>query len=538
MGLFFSFSTFAEIPLGYYTSLNNKSTQALKNELYTIISPHTKLTYNSLWTHFKKTDIHAYPDEDQWWDMYSNVTFWVRNGSSGMNREHSFPKSWWGGEQIEPYTDINHLYPSESDANMAKSNYPLGVVAQTTFNNGVTKVGYPVSDQGGGAGQVFEPADEYKGDFARTYFYMVTCYQNLTWKYLYMLQQNSYPTLKPWAYDLLLKWSRQDPVSQKEVDRNDAVYKIQNNRNPYIDYPELAEYIWGNKVGQPFKINGGGPVGDPILITPTQGTALDFSEVAVGSTQNLELFMKGENLSGTVTITITGDNKEMFKSTMRYVQASLINNADGYRLGIKYTPTSIGEHTAKVIISDGGMVGSIGIVLTGEALPVPVLSKINALPAVNATKDSYRAVWDAPSEVVDFYIVTRTTYDNGTAATSEFIAEENSYDFDDLATHPQQTYYVQSSRLGYRSVPSNVITVSPSSITGVETGKALAVVTVDGGVRFICSTPHTNAVICDMQGRMVRNIPIIENNDIIELPYGAYIIRTEESANPLKIFIK
>ena len=97
---------------------------------------------------------------------------------------------------------------------MAKSNYPLGCVdmgEKVKFDNGVSKVGYPVAGQGGNSKSVFEPADEYKGDFARTYFYMVTCYQNLTWNpsYSWMLQSNAYPTLAPWAQTLLLEWSRQ-----------------------------------------------------------------------------------------------------------------------------------------------------------------------------------------------------------------------------------------------------------------------------------------------------------------------------------------
>lgn len=122
--------------------------------------------------------------------------------------------------------------------------------ANPKFDNGVSKIGYPVSGQGGGAQYVYEPADEYKGDFARTYFYMVTCYQNLTWNSTWMLQQNDYPTLNSWAVNLLLQWHRDDPVSQKEVDRNEVVYGYQNNRNPFIDFPDLAEYIWGNKVGR------------------------------------------------------------------------------------------------------------------------------------------------------------------------------------------------------------------------------------------------------------------------------------------------
>ena len=148
---------------------------------------------------------------------------------------------------------------------------------------------------------MFEPADEYKGDFARAYFYVVTCYQNLTWNSTWMLQHNTYPTLAPWAVDLLLKWHRADPVDQKETDRNEVVYSYQNNRNPFIDFPDLAEYIWGNKFGESFDPGSSSePGGDPILINPVNNTALDFAEVAVGSTTTALLYLKGESLSGNV----------------------------------------------------------------------------------------------------------------------------------------------------------------------------------------------------------------------------------------------
>ncbi|MDY5119364.1 MAG: endonuclease, partial [Muribaculaceae bacterium] len=234
MVLLAALSASADIPVGYYNAIDGKTTEELKSAIQSVIRNHTQLTYNSLWGHFRSTDM--YPDGVYYWDMYSDIK---RTSTGGMNREHSFPKSWWGGTQNEAYTDINHLYPSDGDANMKKSNYPLGIVnpAYTTFDNGVSKVGNPLAGYGGGSSVVFEPDDRYKGDFARTYFYMVTMYQDYTWKtnYAWMLEQDLYPTLKPWAYNMLLEWSRNDPVSQKEIDRNEAVYRIQKNRNPFID---------------------------------------------------------------------------------------------------------------------------------------------------------------------------------------------------------------------------------------------------------------------------------------------------------------
>lgn len=534
-----SISVTAAIPSGYYSATDGKTTSTLKTALYNIISPHTQLTYNSLWNYFKQTDVHPYPNQDKWWDMYSDVVSYVRNGSSGLNREHSFPKSWWGGTEIPPYTDINHLFPSENDANLAKSNYPLGEVASTTFDNGVTKVGYAESGQGGGATRVFEPADEYKGDFARTYFYMVTCYQTLTWKYLYMLQQNAYPTLKPWAIDLLLKWSREDPVSQKELDRNEAVYTIQNNRNPFIDYPQLAEYIWGNKMGEAFHPSGDTPTGDPVLIAPTSSTTLDFSEVAIGSSQKLGLLVKGENLTGYVSVDVYSGDSQYFTTTVSSIQATKINNADGYLLQLEYKPTVLGKHSSKVVLSEGGIPGTgVGVVLTGECLPVPTLSQLTANPAENIVDNTYRASWNAASENIDYYVVTRSIYNNGNVSTNEYTADENFYDFDDLQSGTTQTYYVQSSRLGYRSVPSNTITVSSGSVTGVTEDAGIAAINIDGGVRFVCSEAHTNGQVFNALGQLVKIIPTINNGDILEMPYGAYFVVTTESKKPIKILIQ
>ena len=209
-------SVFAAAPAGYYRSLNGLKGQALKNAVHNLIKNHTVVSYNSLWNYFPSTDCRP-TDKSVVWDMYSNNVYHFNGfkGVSGMHKEHSFPKSWWGGTEVDAYTDLHHLYPSDGQANMAKSNHPLGEVANASFNNGVTKVGTPVAGQGGGDGTVFEPDNAYKGDFARTYFYMATCYQDYKWKYTYMVNNSSWKTLNTWAIDMLLKWSRNAPVSDK-----------------------------------------------------------------------------------------------------------------------------------------------------------------------------------------------------------------------------------------------------------------------------------------------------------------------------------
>ena len=199
-----AFSAQADIPVNYYNAINGKTDAQIKSTLASMLYNHTEVGYQGLPTQFRQTDLR--PGTNYWWDMYSNleVDCYITFGTY-MNREHAFPKSWWGGlTNVPAYTDLNHLYPAEAKANQAKSNYPLGEVVTPhpngTFDNDVVLVGYATTGQGGGAAKVFEPADEYKGDFARTYFYMVTTYQSLTCdsKYMYMLQQNDYPTLTPW----------------------------------------------------------------------------------------------------------------------------------------------------------------------------------------------------------------------------------------------------------------------------------------------------------------------------------------------------
>ena len=543
----------AEIPAGYYNSLDGLRNQSLKDQLCEIIHSHTRLSYNSLWDYYPETD--AYPEEVNGrllvWDMYSdnwnNQQYYYYGGTRGLNREHSVPKSWWGSGNDAIYnfpagTDIMHILPSDGDANMAKSNYPLGEVddSNVTFSNGTSTVGLPVSGQGGGSSRVFEPDDEYKGDFARIYFYMVTCYQDYTWRYTYMFTNNTYLSLRDWAMELLLDWSRNDPVSQKEIDRNDAVYSIQGNRNPFVDDPELAEYIWGDRQGEAYSVEH--YEGNPVLISPTQDSELNFGDVAVGSSQSVDLYVKGEGLTSNLSVAIYGNDRSLFKAAATSIPAANANSATGFQLRITYSPTSVGTHSARLSVYDGGITGSVGVSLSGSCLPVPSLSTLTARPATNVTETSYRAQWDAApeGETIDYYVVTRTIYgSNGSATTTTEQSEENYLDFDDMQPGDTHTYYVQSSRLGYLSDPSNTITVGTSSVGLTTANSPLAVTTYDGQlVRFTCNEPHTGCRIYNISGQLVRSIPTVENGTMITLPYGAYIVTTEQHRIPIKILVR
>lgn len=535
-------SAHADIPAGYYDNLSGKTEGELKTALHNIIKNFTRISsYSDLPTYFQVTDV--YPNSRRWWDMYSDITLYAPS-FAGLNREHSFPKSWWGGStSVGAYVDLNHLYPSEREANTAKSNYPLGEVdtnSDIKFDNGVCKVGYPVRGQGGNAAAVFEPNDDYKGDFARTYFYMVTAYQDLTWKYTYMVNQNLYPTLNTWSINLLMEWHRADPVSQKELDRNEAVYSFQNNRNPFIDMPELAEYLWGTKVGEPF--TPGEVVvpatGDPTLLAPTVGMELQFGEVALGSSVTSKLFVHSLDLQHAIEVLLYTQDATMFSVATDAIPAASANSDDGYWLNITYKPTEIGTHTSRVLLS-GDFDGSRGVSLSGECLPEPVLTACTALPATDIESDRYTANWTAPSdEEIDYYVVTRTKYVGGELTDEELTAEDTSLEVLGFDESDSESYAVQSVRLGVRSPMSNVIFVSHSGITGVEVEEPLKVIGYEGYIRIVCAAPHRNLTVWDIAGRAVTGMAEVENNTEIELPCGIYLITTATLSTPVKVVVR
>ena len=269
-------STWADVPTGYYSNAVGKQDEALMTALEGIIYTHSQLGYNALWDAYPKTDA---GDDGYYIDMYSTCkydhsSYHVGTASyvgQGVNREHSFPKSWFGGEVYPMYTDLMMIVPTDGYVNQRRSNYPYGVCAGgTTYTNddmGVTMLGkVGTSTYNGYTATVFEPDDEYKGDFARIYFYMVTCYKDSVghWPGSGQLDSgNGYKAFSSWSMQLLMEWHRADPVSQKEMSRNDSVYKIQGNRNPFVDHPELAEYIWGTK--QNTSWTGDTPPDEPIV---------------------------------------------------------------------------------------------------------------------------------------------------------------------------------------------------------------------------------------------------------------------------------
>ena len=293
----------ADIPNGYYANAIGKQDEALMTALEGIIYTHSQLGYNFLWDCYPYTDA---GDDGYYIDMYSTSKYNHDSahpgGASyvgqGLNREHSFPKSWFGGEVYPMYTDLMMIIPADAYVNQRRSNDPYGVcngadaVTYVNENLGVTMLGkLGTSTYNGYTQKVYEPDDEYKGDFARIYFYMVTCYKSVVheWPGSDQLDYaaNGYKAFSDWSLQMLMEWHRADPVSAKEIARNEAVYSSkdgnidygQGNRNPFVDHPELAEYIWGTKQHTPWTGEG-----TPQEINKLQPVMLDVDTTAVKGT--------------------------------------------------------------------------------------------------------------------------------------------------------------------------------------------------------------------------------------------------------------
>ena len=263
LGFLFSLGL-AQAPANYYNGTEGLTGAPLKTKLSQIISAGAvDRGYDGLYTGYPTTDSdHYYENDGSVLDIYSeNPTgtdpYTYRHGikkcgnysveGDCYNREHVIPQSFFN-EQAPMRGDIHFVRPTDGKVNGMRSNYPFGAVSSPSFTskNG-TKVG-PSSSLGYG-GTVAEPIDEFKGDIARMVFYFVTRYESRLASFSTgnMLGGSAYPGLQAWERDVLLAWSAQDPVSPTEIERNNASYAFQNNRNPFIDNPQWVQQIWGTQ---------------------------------------------------------------------------------------------------------------------------------------------------------------------------------------------------------------------------------------------------------------------------------------------------
>lgn len=257
-----------------YEELEGLTSNDLRSTLHGDISQHTMLSYNQIRGDKAKVDVRS---NGKIWDIYSAYSYNLSDHCSGVdivegecyNREHILPKSWWGGSTTEPmYTDLHHVYSVDAMANDKRSAWIYDEVKSASWSN---NLGSQLGTSANWSGETaFEPVDEYKGDIARIYFYMLTCYMDKDFTvggkgYRYFTYSNGVSNFKQPALTLMLKWHREDPVSDKEIERNSKVLKLQGNDNPFVLQPALVEYIWGTMKGKPYDC-------DAEVLPPDEGT--------------------------------------------------------------------------------------------------------------------------------------------------------------------------------------------------------------------------------------------------------------------------
>ena len=294
--LFFTVS-FAQIPSGYYSTATGTG-YTLKTQLYNIIKGHTDNGYAGLYTTYQTSDVdNFYENDGTVLDMYSenpsgtdpynySTGSTQRCGSYSVegdcyNREHIIPQSVFN-EQSPMVADAHFITPTDGKVNGIRSNYPHGTVSSVTYTsqNG-SKLGS--SSVSGYSGTVFEPVNAFKGDIARMYFYFATRYENTVAGYSYPMFDGSSNKVFTAAFlSTLLAWNAQDPVSAREIARNNAIYARQNNRNPYIDHPEYVNQIWG---GTPPSGDTTAPTA-PTSLASTTKTATSITVAWTASTDN------------------------------------------------------------------------------------------------------------------------------------------------------------------------------------------------------------------------------------------------------------
>ena len=424
------------MPTNYYSGADGKTGNALRLALQDIIDGHTNIGYDNLKYLMKYSDTKD-ADGINVIDIYSDCEYtsgsdalsWISSGDvgAGMNREHTVPQSWFNKE-TPMVGDAFHIYPTDAKSNNNRSSYLYGELdlTKTVTKYTGTSGGKTYHELGGKgtskwssssnpitytlkgknyvttayySGTIYEPDDEYKGDIARGYFYMATRYASgsenadcSNWSGGAFGSENN--GLTNYTAQLMLKWHRQDSVSEKELIRNEVIYgnaaynkgtRKQGNRNPFIDYPCLVEYIWGDSVGKNVDIaklvsaydasfsGQGCPCEnstDPAITSPT-GT-VNIGTTNTSNSIYKDVTVQGTNLeSGSLTLTIGGTNGSYFKlpggassTTITKAQAEA-----GYNITITYTPTANGSHTATLTISGCGVTSHV-VTLTGTCTTV------------------------------------------------------------------------------------------------------------------------------------------------------------------------
>ena len=348
----------AQAPNGtgtYYQKADGKKGRELKTAFFEIIKNPSVVHYDSLWTAYNISDKRVLNEQEIIWDMYSGISRYPlytyphgtgsgnTEGVKGIQREHSMPKKWFNPtdapasgtksyQDVRPmYSDLTHLIPTDAVCNNNRSDLCYGEIpadkvewssgegfSKKSKQGGCSTPGWAEQVANPSKTRVFEPNDKYKGDLARIYFYMVTCYEPNYFSWVPVRNESKaktgesailsnnhcgtwvsdmfntadteegldpYQPFAPWALDMLMEWAKNDAVSEKEIARNESIWKFQGNRNPFVDYPGLEDYIWGDKKDVAFEYGGEAPAE---ITSDNCETALNKSVLGVDWSQNTE----------------------------------------------------------------------------------------------------------------------------------------------------------------------------------------------------------------------------------------------------------
>lgn len=488
---------YAQAPSGYYSSANGLSGASLKTALSNIITNgHQDKGYNGLWTGYKTTDIDKnYENDGSILDIYSEKpngadpykytpgtnqcgTYSVEGNC--YNREHLVPQSLFN-EASPMVSDIHFIRATDGKVNGMRSNYPFGKVGTATFTskNG-SKLGNSTSS--GYSGTVFEPIDEFKGDIARMIFYFVTRYQSKLSSFSSgnMLGSSAYPGLQTWELNVLLAWHNQDPVSQAEINRNNASYNFQGNRNPFIDNPDYVNKIWGSGS------SGGGSTGGG---TPSTSTCVSETFETIPSSDASTYATRNWSNSG-ITWTATDARTDQ----------TISNKAITIRNGSVQSGTSangIGSLTVTTQLKFSGSTGTLDVQVNG--------TKVGTVPyntnAVTTTLSNINISGNVSVSLVNTGSGNRVAVDNlswtcysGTSRQSMVTVSKD------------------------QATDSQALRIYPNPVTGQE-------ISVKGNTANI-----STAEIYDSRGKLVQTIekPFREQGNTIrikKLEQGVYMLR-------------
>ena len=458
---------FATAQEQYYRKAEGLRGTQLKAALHDIIQPERVLDYGGgvgkTWSGFWLTD---QMEDMQVRDRYSNVVRYLNpdmSAVSNMNIEHIWANSWWGHLKNNAYCDLFNLYPADATANGRKSNNPIGVVDGTVaYTNGVTKVGKSSSYRADSLITAWEPADQWKGDFARTYFYMATCYSHMTslWtttEGLLTVDPGSPLLMRPWVYNLMLEWAEADPLDEIEQERCEAIYSIQGNRNPFVDYPELCQYIWGDKADEQFY---SGEENGAEIFVPTAGEEIDFGLWPLSRPFNAKVQVRGRGLYEGAKLAVAD---EYF--TLSQTELSADEITEGTDVAISVTPTNEGTYTTMLLLEGSGYVQQ-------TPLCIAFVDGIPAYPATDivcaVSSRRFNANWMnyEPGATYTLNVYTKDATGQPKSFGS-YTTTDTTYQVKNVA--PSTTYYYRVSIIedGEETVGSNEVTVEMPEVAPV-----------------------------------------------------------------------